>query len=43
MSKRPIDKRRARQTKDPWHVKPITFKVVCLALWIAKKVLDLFE
>lgn len=42
MSHSPIDKRRARQTKRPWYVNPITWKVVVLLLRIASKVIDLF-
>jgi hypothetical protein len=43
MSKSPIDKRRARQTKRPWYVDPITHKVIVLLLRVAMKVIDLFE
>jgi hypothetical protein len=42
MSKMPIDKRRARQPKQPWYLKPITFRVIVLVLRFAVKVLDLF-
>jgi len=42
MSKLPIDKRRARQTKRAWYVNPATYKVVVLVLRLAMKVLDLF-
>lgn len=42
MSNTPVDKRRARQTKRPWYLNPLTFRVVVLVLRLAAKVLDLF-
>jgi hypothetical protein len=42
MSKTPVDKWRAPQTKRPWYLSATTFRVVALVLRFAMKVIDLF-